>query len=550
MRTIQHNASGRGVEVLERRLLMNGNVAVSFTRGDLAVTGDGADNYLEIARLNSRTLRVEGKEGTRINGRAFADFSGALDDVRVNLRQGGEDKAEIQGPLNIGGNLSGQFGDGEFAVEGSAGAVVVAGNVSIVSTGEGDVALRNELRVSGNTSVRTATGSASAAAALGIVPDFAAARFSNPLDIDNPYFPLVVGTKYTYEERSVDEETGEVDVETVVVEVTNQTKTILGVVNRVLRDRVFVDGLLVEDTKDWHSQDDSGNVWYFGEESTDFEYDDEGNLISSTTEASWEAGVDGAKPGIIMQARPRVGDGYYQEFYPGVALDQGKVLATKERATVPGGGFSNVVRTKDTTVLSPGGLEHKLYAPGLGLIQEFSIDLQSGETDGVLRLLSAERNGKRVTRVVNPNGFSGVNATGKGTGPLRLRGETLIRAEGPVVLLETRLYDEVEIFGESEVSVVDSVLEDLTIEAGSSVGLRNVTATEEILIEADGDTFIFNSRLRDDVEIMLGGGDDELVIGRSNIGDLDADGGRGENTFDDRVGNSIGELELTRFEEE
>jgi hypothetical protein len=99
------------------------------------------------------------------------------------------------------------------------------------------------------------------------------------------------------------------------------------------------------------------------------------------------------------------------------------------------------------------------------------------------------------------------------------------------------------------VTVVDSVLDDLTIQAAGSVGLRNVTADEELLVRADGDVYVFNSRFSDESEIILGPADNDLVIGKSVFEDLDADGGRGENTFDDRGGNKFGELELRRFED-
>lgn len=516
MRPSERKQPGRGVEALERRVLMNGQVTVTFRSGDLTLSGDSRDNAVRVDRRSSTLTRVTGLEGTRVNGRSFIDFSDALDDVRLSLRQGGTDQVQIQGPLKIGGDLSGQIGEGEFIVEGSAGRVEIAGDMNVAAFNEGDVTIRNDVLVRGDADIR-AGGSATAAANLGIVPDFGAARFSHPLDIDNPYFPLVPGTKYTYEERSVDDETGEEVVETIVVEVTHQTRTILGVRNRVLRDRVFVDGLLVEDTFDWHSQDDNGNVWYFGERSTDFEYDDEGNLIGTSTATSWQAGVDGAKPGIIMMARPTAGDAYYQEFERAVALDQGKVLATNDRVTVPAGSFGRVVRTKDTTVLSPGALEHKFYAPGVGLVQENGIDLTTGEIDGVLKLISVTRNGRPVTTVVPASGFTGVNATGRGTGPVQFRGESVFRSTGPLVLRETRFADEVEIFGGDDVTVVDTNLEDLTVQARGSVGLTNVRATEEMLLRADGDAYLFDSRFSDDVDIVLGPADNDLVIGRSRF---------------------------------
>ena len=113
--------------------------------------------------------------------------------------------------------------------------------------------LRNQVVVRGNTNIRTG-GSASTDANLGILPDFAAATFSDPLNIDNPYFPLVAGTTYNYEEQFVDEKTGQTVTQTDVFEVTNQMRTIDGVVIRVVHDRVFQNGLLLEDTLDFHAR--------------------------------------------------------------------------------------------------------------------------------------------------------------------------------------------------------------------------------------------------------------------------------------------------------
>src|SRR3990172_8441801 len=116
-----------------------------------------------------------------------------------------------------------------------------------------------------------------------------------------------------------------------------------------------------------------------GENVTNYEYDAGGNLIGTNDEGSFEAGVDGALPGIAMEADPQIGDQYYQEFSPRVALDQAEVVATGLTATVPVGTFHNVLRTAETTVLEPDALENKLYAPGLGFILGHHLDHQTGE---------------------------------------------------------------------------------------------------------------------------------------------------------------------------
>lgn len=186
--------------------------------------------------------------------------------------------------------------------------------------------------------------------------------------IDNLYLPLKPGTSFTYRAT---------DGERIVVEVTNQTKTIIGVRTRVVRDTVRDKrGELVEDTRDWFAQDRSGNVWYFGEEVKNYE---NGKLVD--TEGSWEAGVDRAKPGIIMQAHPRPGQRYAQECAPGVAEDKAEVLRLGESVEVPFSSFDNVLVTKEWTPLEPGVAEQKFYAPCVGLVRELKVRGGRGETE-------------------------------------------------------------------------------------------------------------------------------------------------------------------------
>jgi hypothetical protein len=535
------------IETLERRVLLDGNVSAALTGGDLVLSGDRQDNHVQVIRQSASTVRVAGLDDTTVNGRRSRDFAASFDDLKILMRQGGEDHVAVQGPIRLPGDLDAEMGDGEMIVEGSAGRVEIVGNLDVQGGGACDVRLRNDVVVDGDTTIK-AGGEVTAHANLGILPDFASARFGHSLRIDNSYFPLVPGTKYTSEERSVDQETDEVTIQKDVYEVTNQTRTILGVPVRVVRDRVFEEGRLIEDTFDWHAQDDNGNVWYFGEDTTEFEYDDNGKLIGSSKEGSWTAGVDGAKPGVIMEAQPRVGDRYYQEFKPDGVLDQGEILATNVTATVPVGTFHNVVRTRETTVMEPDTLDNKLYAPGLGIIREESYDLQSNELTDVVRLQSVTLNGKKVTQVVSPTGFTGVNPTGKSTGPVRLRGDVSIRADDQVILRQARLSDNLAIIGKAEVSLVDTVLDDeVTIRATDSVGFRNVTANRTVSIRGDDDATFLSSRLRGDVDILFGAGDNELVLKNSTFTDLDADGGPGDNTFEDLGGNHVDELELTRF---
>jgi hypothetical protein len=176
-------------------------------------------------------------------------------------------------------------------------------------------------------------------------------------NIDNEYWPMEPGTRWTY--REIDEEGERLEV---VVTVTRETKEIAnGIVARVVRDTVTQDGELIEDTKDWYAQDADGNVWYLGEDTAEFE-----NGKLTTKAGSWEAGVDGALAGVIIPGDPRPGMEYRQEYYQGEAEDNGEVLSTDEMAEVPEGRFDACLLTKDTNALEPHVLEYKLYAKGVG----------------------------------------------------------------------------------------------------------------------------------------------------------------------------------------
>lgn len=198
-------------------------------------------------------------------------------------------------------------------------------------------------------------GSSGNAGGTGETPQKDYAPRIDPTDftttIDNEYFPLEPGTIFVYEGGA---EHGEMTV-------TSDTKKVMGVECVVVDDKAWQDGKLIEQTYDWFAQDKKGNVWYFGEDTKEYE---NGKVVS--TKGSWEAGVDGAKPGIIMPADPKVGESYRQEYYPGEAMDMAKVLSLNESVTVPYGSFDNVLETKEWTPLQPGFSEKKYYVRGVG----------------------------------------------------------------------------------------------------------------------------------------------------------------------------------------
>lgn len=186
-------------------------------------------------------------------------------------------------------------------------------------------------------------------------------------DIDNPYWPMQAGNRWVYSETDT-----EGTEERVVVTATDKTKRIAnGITARVITDVVTENGTPVEITDDWYAQDKDGNVWYLGEAVRNFE---NGKFVDR--EGSFEAGVDGAQPGIVMPADPEPGLTYRQEYYKGEAEDRAAVVAVgDDKVEVPAGFFDGVLMTRDLVPLEPKVQELKFYAKGVG-------PLLSVHTDG------------------------------------------------------------------------------------------------------------------------------------------------------------------------
>jgi hypothetical protein len=173
--------------------------------------------------------------------------------------------------------------------------------------------------------------------------------------IDNRYFPLQPGTTFLYRG------TQEGQARRVSVFVTHKTKQIAGIRATVVLDQVLVDGKPEEKTFDWYAQDKNGNVWYLGEDSSDYV---NGKWVRS--DGSWETGVDGARAGIVMETDPSSGDLYRQEYYASLAEDMAKVLSANESVAVPYGSFEHALETSEWTPLERGVIEHKYYVKGVG----------------------------------------------------------------------------------------------------------------------------------------------------------------------------------------
>jgi len=181
--------------------------------------------------------------------------------------------------------------------------------------------------------------------------------------IDNPFFPLVPGTTFVYVSQTPD------GLERDEFAVTHNTRVIMGVTCTEVHDTVTTNGILTEDTLDWFAQDSTGNVWYFGENTHELT-----DGLISTIDGTFRGGIDGARPGIIMEAHPAIGDFYRQEFDLGNAEDFAEVVGLSAAVTVPYGSFTSCLDTRETTPLEPDLHEHKFYAAGVGDVLETDED--------------------------------------------------------------------------------------------------------------------------------------------------------------------------------
>jgi hypothetical protein len=210
-----------------------------------------------------------------------------------------------------------------------------------------------------------------AAAALAALPAAAgAARAATPTRpgyharVTNPWFPLAPGMRWVY--RGADSGRPARDV----VRVANRVAVIDGMPCAVVADRLFIRGRLAERTTDWYTQDARGRVLYAGEATAELGRD--GHVRS--TEGSWRAGVDGARAGVFMPRRPRVGQRFQQEHAAGVAEDRFSVTSLHASATTPFAAFAgHVLLTRETTPLEPGVVDRKRYVRGIGQVAEESV---------------------------------------------------------------------------------------------------------------------------------------------------------------------------------
>ena len=189
------------------------------------------------------------------------------------------------------------------------------------------------------------------------VCDPSTADFSDSLTIDNVFFPLEVGTKLTLQ--------GEDDGETIRVEITvlDETEDVDGVTTRVVEEREWEDGELVEVSRNFFAQESGGTVCYFGEEVMDYE---SGSPVPAAD--AWRADEGDNRPGIMMPANPQEGNTFYQEYAPDVAEDMGTVVALGEPITVLGNTYNDTVTMEDCNPLEGAEKDEKVYVKDIGLV--------------------------------------------------------------------------------------------------------------------------------------------------------------------------------------
>jgi hypothetical protein len=185
--------------------------------------------------------------------------------------------------------------------------------------------------------------------------------------IDNPFWPMTPGSRWVYRETDADGEARRVEVT-----VLRRTKTVLGIEARVVRDVVTEGGRVRESTDDWFAQDLQGNIWHLGEIGREF-WDGR----AATMHESWQAGVGGAQPAIVVPADPDPGMVYRPQRAAAI-----QVLSAGMRASVPYGSFDHLVITRESsTPQEPRRVEHEFYAQGVGPVLAITMSGGSGREE-------------------------------------------------------------------------------------------------------------------------------------------------------------------------
>ena len=232
-----------------------------------------------------------------------------------------------------------------------------------------------------------------------VLPTFSAENFAAGAAINHPYFPLTDNLTRVYVGQRLDAH-GQQVTERFELTPSGVGPIILGVPTTSRRDRAFVKDQLREDTLDYFAQDKTGNVWYFGEDVTNYIYDTLGNLLSTHRASSWRAGINGAMPGLAMPRDLTVGFEYFQESAPtDHAVDVGMTSAHGLTVRTALGTYTEVLRVLETNALEPDTREFKYYAPGVGLIRvDEDLDPSLTRAEFSLELITAMPSDSRVTQ--------------------------------------------------------------------------------------------------------------------------------------------------------
>lgn len=177
----------------------------------------------------------------------------------------------------------------------------------------------------------------------------------------NPYFILEPGFQLVLEG-------GDTKLQITVLD---ETKTVAGVVTRVVEEREWKDGKLYEISRNYFAMcEQTKDVFYFGE---DVDFYEGGKVVKH--DGSWLAGKDGNKPGLMMPGTPKVGMKYYQEIAPGVAMDRAEIVSLDETCKTPAGTFSRCMKVEEGSAIEVLAKEFKFHAPGIGLVRDEDLQL-------------------------------------------------------------------------------------------------------------------------------------------------------------------------------
>jgi hypothetical protein len=176
----------------------------------------------------------------------------------------------------------------------------------------------------------------------------------------NPYLPIQPGRMLKLAHGN----------DRLTVSILRDTKTVDGVTAGVMEEREEKDGQLIEISRNFFATDrNTGDVYYFGEDVDNYR---DGKIISH--DSAWLAGVKGARFGLMVPGKPKVGDRFYQEIAPRVALDRVEVVSVDETVKTPAGTFLHCLHLRETTPLET-DVSHKYYAPGVGMIKDDEFEL-------------------------------------------------------------------------------------------------------------------------------------------------------------------------------